>query len=46
MGVISLMDINENNSYSINSKCLLADFRFFCEEVATGQSGWRFDIAS
>jgi len=44
MGV-SLMNINENNSYSINSKCLLAQLCFFCAEIAVGQSDWLFDIA-
>ncbi|UST63375.1 hypothetical protein NF673_22590 [Pseudomonas moraviensis] len=40
MGLISLKGFNENNSYSSNSKCLLADRGFFQIKVVSGQNGW------
>jgi hypothetical protein len=42
---ISLMSTDENNSYSLNSKCLLADLYFFYATTAVGQTDWLFDIA-
>jgi hypothetical protein len=40
MGLISLKGFNENNSYSSNSKCLLADRGFFRVKVVSDQNGW------
>jgi hypothetical protein len=40
MGLISLKGFNENNSYSSNSKCLLADRGLFRVKVVSGQNGW------
>ncbi|WP_175540253.1 hypothetical protein [Pseudomonas sp. NFIX28] len=44
MSFISLMGFNENNSYSMNSKCLLAVSAVFCVEIVVRQKGWPFDI--
>ncbi|CAI8984271.1 hypothetical protein EMIT0324P_50102 [Pseudomonas chlororaphis] len=43
MSLISLMGFNENNSYSMNSKYLLAVSAFFCVEIVVSQKGWPFD---
>jgi hypothetical protein len=40
MGLISLKGFNENNSYSSNSKCLLADRGVFRVKVVSGQNDW------
>jgi hypothetical protein len=34
------MGFNENNSYSMNSKCLLAVSAFFCAEIVFDQIDW------
>ena len=39
------MSTDENNSYSLNSKCLLADLCFFHANTVVGQVDWLFDIA-
>jgi hypothetical protein len=42
MGSISLMGFNENNSYSGNSKSLLAISGLFCVDIVFDQKGWPF----
>jgi hypothetical protein len=45
MVLISFEGFNENNSYSSNSKRLLAVCAFFQMKIASGQNGWRLAIA-